>query len=43
MSAQRILNALLALAWVVAWLWLVAHFDDLTAVFALFGQPGSAA
>lgn len=42
MSAQRMMYVLLALAWVVAWMWLVAHFDDLAAVFALFGQPGAA-
>jgi hypothetical protein len=43
MSAQRILYVLLALAWVVAWMWLVAHFDDLTALIGMVGPLGVSA
>jgi hypothetical protein len=40
MSTQRILYVLAALAWVVAWLWLVANFDDLTALIGRVGPLG---
>jgi|GEM_PF-3785812 len=40
MSIKRLINLLAAMAVVVAWLWLVANFDDLTALIGRVGPLG---